>query len=120
MRAHRTLALMAAVALMTAGAAGCGSSKKSDGGGGGGGGGTKNASTSSGGKKLFVASCGACHTMSNAGTNGTVGPNLDDLKASEEEVLAQIDNGGGGMPSGLLKGDDAEAVSEYVATHAGN
>ena len=30
------------------------------------------------GKKLFVAKCGSCHTLAHAGTNGVVGPNLDD------------------------------------------
>ncbi len=30
------------------------------------------------GKQLFVAKCGACHTLSHAASSGTVGPNLDD------------------------------------------
>jgi hypothetical protein len=30
------------------------------------------------GKALFIAKCGACHTLANAKTQGTVGPNLDD------------------------------------------
>ncbi|HEY7198213.1 MAG TPA: c-type cytochrome [Gaiellaceae bacterium] len=29
------------------------------------------------GKKLFSQKCGACHTMQAAGTQGTIGPNLD-------------------------------------------
>jgi plastocyanin len=29
------------------------------------------------GKKLFVSRCGACHTLSRAGTKGVTGPNLD-------------------------------------------
>ena len=29
------------------------------------------------GKALFIKNCGACHTLANAGTTGTVGPNLD-------------------------------------------
>jgi mono/diheme cytochrome c family protein len=29
------------------------------------------------GKKLFVARCGGCHTLADAGTAGTIGPNLD-------------------------------------------
>src|SRR5437763_16743738 len=29
------------------------------------------------GKKLFVAKCGACHTLARAATKGTVGPDLD-------------------------------------------
>ncbi len=36
------------------------------------------------GKEIFVGSagCGGCHTLSDAGTSGTVGPNLDSLQPS--------------------------------------
>jgi mono/diheme cytochrome c family protein len=36
------------------------------------------------GKEIFtgVGSCGSCHTLSSAGTTGTVGPNLNTLKAA--------------------------------------
>ena len=34
------------------------------------------------GKALFVSKCGSCHTLANAKTQGTVGPNLDDAFAS--------------------------------------
>jgi len=71
------------------------------------------------GRTLFIATCGVCHTMADASTNGAVGPNLDDLQPSRETVQAQIDNGGGGMPAGLLHGQDAKAVAAYVATSAG-
>jgi ubiquinol-cytochrome c reductase cytochrome c subunit len=30
------------------------------------------------GKELFVKNCGSCHTLQDAATAGTVGPNLDD------------------------------------------
>jgi mono/diheme cytochrome c family protein len=30
------------------------------------------------GKQLFVPKCGSCHTLQDAATAGTVGPNLDD------------------------------------------
>ena len=30
------------------------------------------------GKALFIQTCGSCHTLADAGTSGTVGPNLDD------------------------------------------
>ena len=29
------------------------------------------------GKELFVKGCGSCHTLADAGTTGTIGPNLD-------------------------------------------
>jgi cbb3-type cytochrome c oxidase subunit III len=38
------------------------------------------------GKKLFVQACGGCHTLADAGTNGTVGPNLDDAFAQAREA----------------------------------
>lgn len=34
------------------------------------------------GKTAFVAKCGSCHTLANAKTQGTIGPNLDDAFAS--------------------------------------
>jgi mono/diheme cytochrome c family protein len=33
------------------------------------------------GKELFVKDCGSCHTLADAATVGTVGPNLDDAFA---------------------------------------
>jgi cytochrome c6 len=30
------------------------------------------------GKKLYISACGGCHTLADAGTAGTIGPNLDD------------------------------------------
>jgi len=38
------------------------------------------------GKKLFVQACGGCHTLADAGTNGTIGPNLDDAFAQARDV----------------------------------
>ena len=38
------------------------------------------------GKKLFVQACGGCHTLADAGTNGNVGPNLDDAFAQAREA----------------------------------
>jgi sulfite dehydrogenase len=75
------------------------------------------------GQELFVASCGSCHTLSEAGTDGALGPNLDDLQPDAALVLSAIENGGAGsgaMPAGLLQGSDAQAVSDYVASAAGS
>ena len=38
------------------------------------------------GKTLFIQACGGCHTLAAAGTNGTIGPNLDDAFAQAREV----------------------------------
>jgi mono/diheme cytochrome c family protein len=71
------------------------------------------------GKSLFAKTCGGCHTLADAGTSGSAGPNLDDLKPDEGTVRTQIENGGGGMPAGLLEGEEADAVAAYVAANAG-
>lgn len=71
---------------------------------------------------LFSQTCGSCHTLSAAGTTGTVGPNLDDLKPSTEQVLAAIENGGlgsGTMPPNILQGAEAEQVAQAVSAAAG-
>ena len=71
------------------------------------------------GKDLFVSTCGECHTMSAAGTTGTEGPNLDDLKPDQATVLATIQEGPGAMPSNLLSGAQAQQVAAFVAANAG-
>jgi len=37
------------------------------------------------GQQLFTQSCGTCHTLSAAGTSGTIGPNLDNAFAADVE-----------------------------------
>lgn len=69
-------------------------------------------------RQLFVDSCGSCHVLSDAGTTGTVGPNLDQTDMSADEVRTQIEEGGGAMPADLLQGEDADKVAEYVADAA--
>jgi cytochrome c6 len=82
------------------------------------------------GKALFVSNCGSCHVLENAGTSGTLGPNLDDaaagsriagLKQSSFEALVrqQIDEADQPMPRHLVSGDDARDVAAYVASVAG-
>ncbi|MSO40786.1 MAG: cytochrome c [Solirubrobacterales bacterium] len=83
------------------------------------------------GKDLFVINCGSCHTLAKAGTDGVVGPNLDDLlappsptppdpKTIKPRVAAAIEDGvGGRMPAGILSGEQAETVAEFVSQVAG-
>jgi mono/diheme cytochrome c family protein len=73
------------------------------------------------GKALFVANCASCHTLKDAGTNGTVGPDLDALKPSESRVARQVTNGGGVMPAfkGKLTTAEIQAIAKYVAGAAG-
>jgi plastocyanin len=83
------------------------------------------------GKKLFVAKCGSCHTLSHAGTSGAVGPNLDDafreahangLRRSDIQGLVdywiQYPSEGGVMPPKLYTGQRAADVAGYVAAVA--
>ena len=74
------------------------------------------------GEALFVEGCGSCHALAAAGTSAMVGPDLDSLAPDATQVEAAIENGGAGsgqMPPGILEGQDAEAVADYVAAAAG-
>lgn len=73
-------------------------------------------------KETFASTCGGCHTLADAGTSGTTGPNLDDLKPDAARVEAAIKNGGASgttMPKNLLEGEEAVAVAAYVSSVAG-
>ena len=73
------------------------------------------------GKDIFVANCGSCHTLADAGTSGNVGPNLDQLKPAESIVQHQVINGGSAMPAfkGQLTPAQITAVAKYVSSVAG-
>lgn len=89
------------------------------------------------GKTLFVEKCGACHQLARAGTNGTIGPNLDDAfrqarrdgmgNTVEGVVLEQIKwpsqhlkPASLNMPKDIVTGLDAKDVAAYVAFAAAN
>lgn len=69
------------------------------------------------GKGIFKTNCGSCHTLAEAGTAGTTGPNLDNLKVPLAGITKQIVNGGNGMPAfgGTLTEDQIKLVAEYIA-----
>ncbi len=73
------------------------------------------------GKTIFAQTCGSCHTLADAGTTGTVGPNLDAAKPSHALVVDRVTNGQGAMPSFKDSLDEAQiqAVAEYVSGAAG-
>ena len=90
------------------------------------------------GKELFDINCGTCHTLYAAGTDGNFGPNLDNLlapqgqatdaatiKATKLRVLNAIQNGvdssttPGRMPAGVISGEQATQVADFVANEAG-
>ena len=77
------------------------------------------------GKEVFVSiaspSCGGCHTLADAGTSGTVGPNLDASKPTAEKVVDRVTNGRGVMPSfkGSLSEEQIQEVAAYLSSVAG-
>jgi outer membrane protein assembly factor BamB len=73
------------------------------------------------GMKVFSSTCASCHTLAAAGSTGTVGPNLDQLKPSDALVIHQVTNGGGGMPAfgSSLSKTQIQSVAKYVSTVAG-
>jgi cbb3-type cytochrome c oxidase subunit III len=82
------------------------------------------------GQKLFQAKCGGCHVLAAAGSQGTVGPNLDDAFRPDKQqgfkestirdvVLVQIRQPSQPMPANLVKGEDAQNVAAFVAAAAG-
>ncbi len=85
------------------------------------------------GAQLFAQRCGGCHTLSQAGTQGSLsrvadkprlnGPNLDQRKVTAPDVLYAIRNGGASgaiMPQNIVVGEDAQAVAHFVASVAGS
>jgi mono/diheme cytochrome c family protein len=82
---------------------------------------TETAAPGADGAAVFAsAGCGSCHTLEAAGSTGTVGPSLDDLQPSVEQVEKQVREGGGGMPSfeGQLTDEEIQAVAQYVSESA--
>lgn len=71
-------------------------------------------------KEVFASTCGGCHTLSAAGASGRVGPNLDEVEPEAAEVVQAIEQGPGQMPQGLLEGEQAQQVADYVAQNAGS
>jgi mono/diheme cytochrome c family protein len=90
-------------------------------------------------QEMFATNCGACHTLAAGGTDGVVGPNLDEILptaapggtadpeanlSSYEGVYGRVVTAivcglGGRMPAGILQNEDAEEVAAFVAAYAG-
>jgi mono/diheme cytochrome c family protein len=73
------------------------------------------------GMTVFDSTCAGCHTLAAAGSTGTVGPNLDQLKPSDALVTHQVINGGGGMPAfgSTLSKAQITSVALFVSSVAG-
>ena len=81
---------------------------------GGGGGGEGDAAA--GADVYSSAGCGSCHVLADAGSTGTVGPNLDESSIDFQGAVEQIRAGGGGMPpfEGQLSDQEIADVAAYV------
>jgi len=66
------------------------------------------------------AQCGVCHTLNAAGSEGQIGPNLDQLKPQMEKIVYVVTNGIGVMPgfSDILSPEEIKAVAHYVFNSA--
>ena len=85
------------------------------------------------GAVLFVERCGACHTLSAAGTQGSAekvtdkenvdGPNFDTRKVVAADVEYAIENGGFSgaiMPENIATGAEKEAIAQFLAKYSGS
>lgn len=107
----RTLPAGAAAILAVAGAAvllaaGCGGAKET---------------AAADGPTIYADSgCANCHRLDIAGSNGKVGPDLDDSDMTVDQVAAKVRDGGGGMPSfDNLTDEQLQALAEYVVGEPG-
>ena len=76
------------------------------------------------GKDVFLnkAVCSTCHTLAEAGSNGQIGPNLNEIRRDKMRVMNAVTNGIGVMPAyeGQLTSKEIEAVAHYVSISAAN
>ena len=74
------------------------------------------------GKEIFLeaGNCAACHTLSDAGSNSMIGPNLNEIRPDVSRILMAVKNGIGVMPAmeGILSNEEIEAVAHYVSISA--
>jgi mono/diheme cytochrome c family protein len=84
------------------------------------------------GAEIFAQRCAGCHTLDQAGTQGSAtnirtsekkdGPNFNQRKEQVPDVLYAIRNGGfssGPMPQDIVVGSDADAVAKFVSKYSG-
>ena len=74
------------------------------------------------GKTIFLeqGNCAACHTLLDAGSDGNIGPNLNEIRPDLMRIIVAVTNGIGVMPAyqGELSTEEIEAVAHYVSVSA--
>ncbi|MBS1894387.1 MAG: c-type cytochrome [Actinobacteria bacterium] len=78
--------------------------------------GTAEAGSVETGAAVFSENCSTCHGASGEGGNGGPDLNTMPLAKTEEGVIQQVTNGGGGMPpfGGSLSEEEIKGVAAYV------
>lgn len=76
------------------------------------------------GKALFlkaVPACAVCHTLKDAGSEGAIGPVLDEIKPDAARVARALRDGLGSMPSyrATLSDEQIAALARYVSKASG-
>ncbi len=84
------------------------------------------------GSEIFAMKCQGCHTLDVVGAEGSAyevrdrervdGPNFNVRAETVDNVLYAIRNGGYSgaiMPENIVVGEEAQAVSEFLAKYAG-
>ena len=70
------------------------------------------------GKEIFLeqGTCASCHSLSDAGSDANIGPNLDEIRPDLNRIIMAVKNGIGVMPAfeGMLSEEEINAVSHYV------
>ena len=73
------------------------------------------------GRELFMGkaqpNCTVCHTLTDAGSSGAIGPNLNTLQPTAEQVFTAVNQGVGAMPAYAtqLSAEEMRALAAYVA-----
>jgi sulfite dehydrogenase len=72
------------------------------------------------GKKVFIQFCGKCHALKAAGSQGTLGPNLDQDAVTYNRVVTAIEEGVGGIQAEYVLRNvtfnQVYNVAKYVVT----
>ena len=77
------------------------------------------------GRQLFISgampACAVCHTLKDADAEGAIGPVLDEIKPSSEQVVKAVTEGLGVMPAfkETLTEVQIKALAAYVSHVAG-
>mgnify|MGYP001238403477 CR=1 FL=1 len=72
------------------------------------------------GQKIFSEgtqpNCGVCHTLEHAQSKGVVGPNLNSLQPTKEQIQQAVEHGVGAMPefSAQLSNDQISDIANYI------